>query len=183
MPGTFVATSNRKTALPWSGNYQKQCMPSGENQSLSPEFIDILSVFTDEKVEYLLVGGYALGFHGYSRATGDIDLWVRRDERNAERVMRALRTFGAPLFDVTSDDFAAMGTVFQIGVPPARIDIMTDIDGVEFSEAWPGRKIISVEGLDIPLLEKALLLANKKATGRPKDMPDILWLEKEDNTQ
>lgn len=152
-------------------------MRSRENQSLSQDFIDILSAFSDERVEYLLVGGYALGFHGYSRGTGDIDLWIRREADNSKRVMRALQQFGAPLFDVKSEDFLIEDTVFQIGLPPNRIDIVTDIDGVEFAEAWPGREKISVEGLQIPLIEKALLLANKKASGRPKDQPDILWLE------
>ena len=183
MPATFVNLSNRRIGLPSCGSCRKPLMHLGENQSLSPEFIDILSVFTDEKVEYLLVGGYALGFHGYSRGTGDIDLWVRREEENSMRVLRALKLFGAPLFGITSDDFLIENTVFQIGVPPARIDVITDIDGVDFSEAWPGRKFVSVNGLEIPLLEKALLLANKKASGRPKDLPDILWLESEENAK
>lgn len=150
-----------------------------ENQSLNPDFIDILSAFTDENVEYLLVGGYALGFHGYSRGTGDIDLWIRREQANSEKVFRALKKFGAPLFDITSDDFLIEDTVFQIGAPPNRIDVITDIDGVNFDEAWPERKITVVDGIEVPLIGKTRLLINKKATGRPKDIPDILWLESE----
>ncbi len=148
-----------------------------ENQSLSPDFIDILSAFIDENVDFLLVGGYALGFHGYSRATGDIDLWIRRDPDNSESVFRALQKFGAPLFDIKSEDFLIAGTVFQIGVPPNRIDVITDIDGVTFDEAWPERKTTVVDGLEVPLIGKSQLLMNKRATGRPKDIPDILWLE------
>ncbi len=148
-----------------------------ENQSLSQDFIDILSAFIDENVEFLLVGGYALGFHGYSRGTGDIDLWVRREESNSRRIILALSAFGAPLFDVKNDDFLVENTVFQIGLPPNRIDVITDIDGVEFSDAWPGRSMVFAEGLEIPLIEKVLLLKNKKASGRPKDKPDIIWLE------
>lgn len=150
-----------------------------ENQSLNQDFIDILSAFTDEKVEYLLVGGYALGFHGYSRGTGDIDLWIRRDQANSEKVFRALQRFGAPLFDVNGDDFLVENTVFQIGAPPNRIDVITDIDGVDFDEAWPERKVTVVDGIEVPLIGKTWLLINKKATGRPKDIPDILWLERE----
>ena len=152
-------------------------MPLRENQSLSQDFIDILSAFTDEKVEYLLVGGYALGFHGYSRATGDIDLWVRREIDNSMKVFRALGKFGAPLLDLKSDDFLIAETVFQIGVPPNRIDVITDIDGVVFDTAWPERTTTVIDGLEIPLIGKTQLLLNKRATGRPKDIPDIVWLE------
>jgi len=155
-------------------------MPLGENQSLSQDFIDILSAFSEESVEYILVGGYALGFHGYARATGDIDLWVRSEAANADRVMRALKSFGAPLFEVTSADFLVIGTVFQIGLPPNRIDIISDIAGVDFETAWPGRNIISSNGLLLPLLEKSLLLTNKKAMRRLKDLSDIEWLEKQE---
>lgn len=179
MPGIFVRLLNRKTVWLLYGSFRKPHMHLGENQSLSQDFIDILSAFTEENVEYLLVGGYALGFHGYSRGTGDIDLWIRREPSNSERVLRALRRFGAPLFGVKGEDFLVENTVFQIGLPPNRIDIVTDIDGVEFAEAWPGRNVVSVEGIQIPLVEKALLLVNKKASGRPKDLPDILWLESE----
>jgi len=154
-------------------------MPLGENQSLSQDFTDILSVFSEEAVEYILVGGYALGFHGYARATGDIDLWVRSEAGNADAVMRALKRFGAPLFEVSSADFLVKGTVFQIGLPPNRIDIITDISGVDFEAAWPGRNIISYQRLSLPLLEKSLLLTNKKAMRRLKDLSDIQWLEKD----
>jgi len=88
-----------------------------------------------------------------------------------------LQKFGPPLFGVESEDFLDADTIFQIGVPPNRIDIITDIDGVDFDEAWPQRKTTIVEGLEIPLIGKDLLLVNKKATGRPKDIPDIIWLE------
>lgn len=152
-------------------------MPLRENQSLSQDFIDILSAFIDEKVEYMLVGGYALGYHGYSRGTGDIDLWVRRSAENAELVYRALKKFGAPLFDVKVEDFVVPNTIFQIGVPPNRIDVITDIDGVTFDEAWPDRDMIFSEGINITLIGRDNLLVNKKASGRPKDIPDVIWLE------
>lgn len=152
-------------------------MPSNENQSLSQDFIDILSAFIDEKVEYMLVGGYALGFHGYSRATGDIDLWVRRSPENAVRVFTALKKFGTPLSDVKPDEFVVPNTVLQIGVPPNRIDVITDIDGVGFDDAWPKREETFTAGINITLIGRNDLLTNKKATSWPKDIPDILWLE------
>lgn len=173
----FARTLNQKIVLRSFGSFQKPIMPLRENQSLSQDFIDILSAFIDEKVEYMLVGGYALGYHGYSRGTGDIDLWVRRSPENAERVYQALKKFGAPLFDVKVEDFLVPDTIFQIGVPPNRIDVITDIDGVSFDEAWPERKTVISEGLNITLIGKQSLLVNKKASGRPKDIPDVIWLE------
>jgi hypothetical protein len=107
----------------------------------------MLSAFADAEVEYLLVGAYALAAHGHPRATGDMDLWVRRSSENAERVLQALSVFGAPLSDVETEDFQTPDTVFQIGVSPRRIDILTTISGVDFQEAWPERMGIELEGL------------------------------------
>lgn len=144
---------------------------------LNRDFTDILSAFIEERVEFLVVGGYAMAFHGYVRATGDIDLWIRSTPENAERVWKALNTFGAPLFDLTKEDLQTPGMVFQMGLPPSRIDIITEIDGVEFEEAWKKRNTIEYKESLIPLIDKHLLLVNKKATGRPKDLNDVLWLE------
>ena len=126
-----------------------------------------------------MVGGYAMAFHGYVRATGDIDLWIRLSAENAERVRQALQTFGAPLFDLTLEDLQTSGMVFQIGIVPSRIDIITQIDGVEFDEAWKEHKTIEIEGLKIPVIGKMQLLINKQSTGRPKDRNDALWLQEE----
>lgn len=144
---------------------------------LNPDFRDMLSAFSDEQVEYLVVGAYALAAHGLPRATGDIDLWVRRSEENARRVWRALTRFGVPLFDLRVEDLQTAGTVFQVGVVPRRIDILTSIDGVEFEEAAPHRKEVEIEGLLVPVIGRAHLLLNKKAMGRPKDKADVAWLE------
>ncbi len=103
--------------------------------------------------------------------------WIRSKPENAERVWKALYTFGAPLFDLTKEDLQTPGMVFQMGLPPSRIDIITEIDGVEFDEAWNNRSTIEYQGKSIPLIDKNLLLVNKKSTGRPKDLNDILWLE------
>lgn len=125
----------------------------------------------------MVVGGYAIAFHGYVRATGDIDLWIRISEENAQRVWRALQKFGAPLFDLTIDDLKTPGMVYQMGVVPNRIDVINQISGVEFEEAWKGRTGIEIGGLNIPLIGKEQLLANKKATDRVKDRADVIWLE------
>ena len=146
---------------------------------LNPDFTDILSAFIAEKVEFLVVGGYAMAFHGYVRATGDIDLWIRCSDENAERVWRALEAFGAPLFDLKTEDLKTPGMVFQIGLVPSRIDVITQIDGVEFEDAWREHKTVEIEGLKIPVIGKTQLLINKQSTGRPKDRNDALWLQDE----
>src|ERR1051326_4494438 len=97
---------------------------------MNRDFRDLLAEFNAQGVEYLIVGAYALAAHGHVRATKDLDVWVRPDAENAKRVLRALKEFGAPLHDLTDADLANPGTVFQIGVPPLRIDVITMIDGV-----------------------------------------------------
>lgn len=145
---------------------------------LNPDFSDILSAFDAEGVEYLVVGAYALAAHGLPRATGDIDLWVRASPANAERVYRALLSFGAPAEQFSRSDFEAPDTILQLGVPPARIDVLTSIDGVEFDTAWAGRMVVEIDGLEIAVLGRRELLENKRAVGRPRDLADIAWLER-----
>lgn len=138
----------------------------------------MLSAFLKEKVEFMIVGAVAMALHGYVRSTGDIDFWIRISEENADRIWRALERFGAPLFDLTKSDLLASGMVFQIGMPPNRIDIINEIDGVEFDLAWPNHKIAVFDELEIPTIGKADLLANKRSSNRPKDWNDVLWIEK-----
>jgi hypothetical protein len=140
----------------------------------------MLSALSGAGAEYLVVGAYALAVHGVPRATGDIDLWIRPTPANAPRVLTALARFGAALGDLTERDLVTPGTVFQIGVAPRRIDILTTIDGVEFDEAWNARYVASVEGLDVPVLSRHHLVRNKKATGRPQDLADVARLEDEE---
>lgn len=146
---------------------------------LNPDFRDILLAFCEEKVEFMVVGGYAMAFHGYVRATGDIDLWIRCSTENAQKVWRALQKFGAPLFDLTLEDLQTPGIVFQIGIVPSRIDVLTQISGVEFDDAWQERQQVNIERMQIPVIGKSELLTNKKSTGRAKDNTDVLWLENE----
>lgn len=147
---------------------------------LNPDYRDMLSAFEDAGVEYLLVGAYALAAHGQPRATGDIDLWVHPSSENAGRVMQALQTFGAPLSEVSPEDFAKPEVVFQIGVTPRRIDILTSIEGVEFAEAWKDRMEVDIEGVVVPVLSREHLIRNKRALGRTQDKADLERLEGED---
>jgi len=144
---------------------------------LNPDFRDMLSALCEEKADFLIVGAYALAAHGHPRATGDIDIWIQASEENAKRVWRALMRFGCPLFDLKLDDLKTPDLIFQIGVEPRRIDIVTSITGVEFDEAWPDRKEIEIEGLKIAAIGRSHLLKNKKAVGRPQDLADVAWLE------
>jgi len=119
---------------------------------LNENFRDMLLALNDARVEYLIVGAYALAAHGSPRATGDIDIWVRPDPENAERVWSALVRFGAPIDQITVDDFAAPGIVFQIGLPPERIDVSTMISGVDFHQAWNSRMVVEIDGMSVPVL-------------------------------
>lgn len=145
---------------------------------LNPDFAEMLSALCAERVRFLLVGAYALGAHGLPRATGDIDIWIAPETDNAPRAMRALRRFGAPLFDLQESDLERPGTVFQMGLPPRRIDILTAIDGVEFEEAWAGRLTTRLGAFEVSVLGRKELIQNKRAAGRPKDLVDVLMLER-----
>ncbi len=147
---------------------------------LNPDFQDMLSALSAEGADFLVVGAYALASHGNPRATGDIDLWVRPTPENAQRVYKALQIFGAPLEKLTVDDLHTLDTVFQIGVVPSRIDILTSIDGIAFDEAWRDRKAVTVGKTNVFVISKPHLIRNKKAAGRPKDLLDATWLENTD---
>jgi len=146
---------------------------------LNSDFHDILSAFSEEKVEFMLVGAYAVAAHGLPRATGDIDLWIECSSRNADKVWKALQKFGAPLSELKKQDLITPGTVIQLGIAPRRIDILTQITGVEFAEAQPHRLTVNVDGLDVPVISREHLLKNKRAVGRPQDQADVARLEKQ----
>jgi len=141
------------------------------------DFRDLLAEFNAQGVEYLIVGAHALAAHGHVRATQDLDVWVCPDPKNAQRVMLALQAFGAPLQDLTESDLATPGIVFQIGVEPIRIDIITAIDGVEFAEAWPSRVLSKFGDQPVAILSREHLIKNKRAAGRTQDLADVERLE------
>jgi len=140
---------------------------------MNQDFVDLLRAFIAAEVRFLIVGAYALALHGRPRATGDLDVWVDATPDNAQRIMRALATFGAPLSDVSESDFSKPGVTYQIGVAPGRIDILTDLTGILFAEAWDGRARGRFGDLDVDFIGLAAFLANKRATGRAKDLGDI----------
>ncbi len=144
---------------------------------MNRDFRDLLAEFNAQGVDYIIVGAHALAAHGHIRATKDLDVWVRADPANAQKVLRALKAFGAPLQDLTEDDLAQPGLIFQIGVPPIRIDVVTAIDGVSFSEAWPARMQASFADQPVSILSREHLIRNKLATGRTQDLADAEWLE------
>ena len=142
-----------------------------------PDFKELLLAFNAHHVEYLIVGAHALAAHGHVRATKDLDLWVRPETSNAERVLKALLDFGSPLRDLTADDLSRKETIFQIGVPPLRIDVITNIDGVEFMEAWPHRLETLFGGVPAFVISRQHLIQNKKAAARLQDLADVEQLE------
>jgi hypothetical protein len=147
---------------------------------LNEDFRDILGLLQEEGARFLVVGAHAMAVHGVPRATGDLDVWIDRDAENAARVWKALVRFGAPVaaLGVSQADLTRPDSVVQIGLPPRRIDLLTDITGVEFGRAWAGRVSAGMAGLEVPFLGRAELIANKRATGRPKDLADLAELER-----
>jgi hypothetical protein len=141
------------------------------------DFAEILHELSAAGADFLVVGAYAMAAHDQPRATGDIDIWVRATRSNAEKVWKALIAFGAPLNVLTIADLAAPGITFQMGLPPNRIDILTDIDGVTFDEAWAGRLTARFDDIVYSVIGRDDLIRNKRAAGRPKDLLDADRLE------
>src|SRR5919199_6511742 len=121
---------------------------------LNPDFRDMLSCLKDEGVEFIVVGAYALAAHGHPRATGDIDIWVRSSPENAQKVISALEEFGAPLSNLSVEDFTTPDLIVQLGVEPCRIDLLTGIDGLNFNEAWGNKLAVTLDDLEIYVLSR-----------------------------
>jgi hypothetical protein len=139
---------------------------------MNPDFVDLLRAFIAADVRFLVVGAYALAVHGRPRATGDLDVWVEATPENAPRVMQALTEFGAPLRDLSEPDFARPGVTYQIGLPPGRIDILTELTGLTFAEAWPDRVHRPFGDVEVDFIGRDAFIRNKRATGRTKDLAD-----------
>jgi hypothetical protein len=144
---------------------------------LNRDFSDLLSAFAHCGVEYLLVGAHALSAHGYVRATADLDVFVRPSAENASAVRKALLMFGAPAELISEQDLVQPDQVIQLGVAPVRIDVLTGLTGVTFDEAWDARLEIQLGDTPVPVIGREQLIANKRATGRPRDLLDVEWLE------
>lgn len=144
----------------------------------NPDFKELFAALCAEQAEFIVVGAHAVMVHTEPRFTKDLDVWIRPTPENAKRVYRALSTFGAPLDDLTEQDLATEGTVFQIGIAPNRIDLLTSIEAVTFGDAWPRRLQRTYDGIPIATLAVVDLIANKRAVGRPQDLIDVERLER-----
>jgi hypothetical protein len=141
---------------------------------LSRDFKEFVALLNAHSAEYLVVGGYAMAVYGRPRQTGDLDIWLKRSHENAERVMAALQDFGFGGLGLSAHDFEQPDQVVQLGYPPFRIDLLTDIDGVTFEAAWPARFEYQLDsGLRIPFIGLETLKENKRASGRPRDIDDL----------
>ncbi len=144
---------------------------------LNEDYREMLQCLADENVKFMLVGAYALAAHGYPRATMDIDIWVMPSPDNAAAVIYALQRFGAPLDNLTAADLQKDDTIFQIGVAPRRIDIITGASGLEFDKAFAHAIEVIIEGIRVHIPSVDDLILNKRATGRTKDLADVEALE------
>lgn len=140
---------------------------------LAPDFKEFLQLLRSAKIEYLLVGGYAVGHYGFPRATGDLDIWIATHRANARRVVRTLRNFGFDVPELKEELFTEPNHVVRMGVPPVRLEILTSIDGVDFTDCYTRRQTADIDGVDVDLISLADLKANKRASGRHQDLNDL----------
>lgn len=143
---------------------------------LTQDYKDIIELFNKHKVKFLIAGAYAMAKVGYSRSTYDIDLWIEKTKQNVQNIYKALNEFGVP-FSINHDDFLEPNSVLQIGIEPNRIDILTDIDGLSFQEAWKNRELVEFDDLKAFSLNINDLIKNKEASNRPKDNLDLVQLQ------
>lgn len=153
---------------------RNSCDKSLMDTNLLPDdFKDFLKLLNANRVEYLLIGGYAVIFYGYPRTTGDMDIWIAQTPENAQRVTDVLRAFGFRHEDVSAQQFLEPNRVHRMGIPPFRIEILTHISGVTFAECWPHRQSVTIEDIPVTVINLEDLRANKKASGRFKDLNDL----------
>ena len=141
--------------------------------TLDPNFEDFLKLLNENKVRYLIVGGYAVGYHGFVRATGDLDIFVERSEDNASRILQSYLQFGFKEKDVNPGLFLTEGNIVRIGFPPVRIELMNSISGVEFKDCIEKAEFADMGSIEVPFIDFENLIRNKRASGRPKDLIDI----------
>ena len=146
------------------------------NIELHPDFKDFLRLLHSHKVKYLLVGGYAVGYHGYPRATGDMDIWIALDETNADKTVKVLQEFGMSQEAVLKELFLEKDKVIRMGFPPVRIEIITGASGVDFDDCYSRRKHVSIDKISVSFISLEDLKINKKASGRYKDLEDLKHL-------
>lgn len=145
---------------------------------LSPDFKEFVELLNQHEVKYLITGGYAVAIYGHPRYTGDIDIWIEATSENADKLLAVFNDFGLSSFGISSQDFTQPERVIQIGYPPYRIDILTSIDGLEFSDAFSNKKMMQIDELFLPFISLEDLIKNKRASGRGIDLDDIENLTK-----
>ena len=140
---------------------------------LPPDFKEFLRSLSEHDVRYLLIGGYAVGYHGYPRATQDLDVWIAVSRSNAERVIKALRAFGFDSPKLQDGLFMQEKSIVRMGMPPMRIEIITSISGVDFEECFASKVLDKLDGVEVSVIDLEHLKINKKASGRYKDLDDL----------
>lgn len=141
--------------------------------NLNPDFKEFVKLLIENNVEYLIVGGYAVGIHGYPRYTGDLDIWINNTNENAQRILKCVEEFGFSSYNLSISDFTKEGNIIQLGYPPVRIDIINQVDGVNFSECFKNKKEVTTVDLTLNFIGYEDLLKNKRETARPRDIDDI----------
>lgn len=141
--------------------------------NLPPDFKEFLRLLNGHKVEYLLIGGYAVAYYGYPRATADRDIWIAVHTKNAEKMVAALKDFGFDLPELSPELFLKEDQILRMGVPPVRIEINTGISGVNFRDCYPGKVTDEIDGVEVNFISLTDLKTNKKASGRHKDLDDL----------
>jgi len=147
---------------------------------VNSDFSDLLQLLNDNKVRYLVIGGYAFIQYAEPRLTKDLDLWISTDNKNAAAIFKSLKEFGAPLEDLTELDFSQEGYFYQMGVPPVRVDILMGIPGINFEDAWDRRIEVDFVDLSVFFISKEDLIAAKRVSGRPQDIIDADMLSQSD---
>lgn len=145
---------------------------------LNKDLRELLELFRSNEVEFLVVGGFAVAFHGHPRFTEDLDLFVRPDAANGRQIVRALNQFGFGSLDITELDFASDGRVIQLGRAPNRVDLLTRLYGVHFADVWSARVLGNLDEIPVWFIDAASLIRNKRATGRTQDLADAEFLER-----
>lgn len=144
-----------------------------ENQMLPNDFKEFLKLLEDHNVEYLLIGGYAVGYYGYPRTTADIDIWIAIQPDTALKMVRVFHAFGMQSPEITEELFKTAGNIIRMGIAPVRIEVLNEIDGVTFSDCYERVEQVEIDGVSINLISLADLRKNKKASGRYKDLDDL----------
>jgi hypothetical protein len=140
---------------------------------IPPDFKDFLKLLKEHEVRYLLIGGYAVSYHGYIRATGDMDIWIAIHPDNAQKIVTVLKAFGFDHPELNEDLFLRENKILRMGVPPVRLEINTSISGVQFDECYQARVVDVLDGVEVSLIDLDNLKKNKRASGRPKDLVDF----------